>query len=71
MMAPPSRIHQAILMEVSRQLANFLDGKPCKVYPAPFAVRLFEGEADKPEDIAKVYTLDGCFLELAKVFAAE
>lgn len=42
MMAPPSRVHQEILTEITRQLANFLEGKRCKVYPAPFAVQLFE-----------------------------
>lgn len=51
MMSPPTRIHQEILMELSRQLANFLEGKKCKVYPAPFAVRLFEKEGDTPEDV--------------------
>ena len=51
MMAPPTRIHQEILMELSRQLANFLEGKKCKVYPAPFAVRLFEKSGDTPEDV--------------------
>ena len=51
MMAPPTRIHQEILMELSRQLANFLEGKKCKVYPAPFAVRLFEKDGDTPENV--------------------
>lgn len=51
MMAPPSRIHQEILMEITRQLANFLEGKRCKVYPAPFGVRLFEKNGDTPEDV--------------------
>ncbi|MDR2095401.1 MAG: Uma2 family endonuclease [Treponema sp.] len=41
MMAPPSRMHQEILGELFTQLHNFLKGKPCKVYPAPFGVRLF------------------------------
>ena len=40
LMAPPSSVHQKILTELLRQLANFLDGKPCEVYPAPFAVNL-------------------------------
>jgi Uma2 family endonuclease len=44
MMAPPSRRHQAVIMEISRQLANFLRGKPCKVFPAPFGVHLNEEE---------------------------
>ena len=51
MMSPPTRIHQKILMELSRQLANFLEGKKCEVYPAPFAVRPFEKDGDSPEDV--------------------
>ena len=51
MMAPPTRIHQEILMELSRQLANFLEGKKYKVYPAPFAVRLLEKDGDAPDDV--------------------
>lgn len=58
LMAPPSSVHQKILTELLRQLANFLDGKPCEVYPAPFAVRLFEGESDRPEDVATVVEPD-------------
>ena len=47
-MSAPNTSHQAILMELSRQFANFLVGKQCKVYPAPFDVRLFyeEDESD-------------------------
>ena len=41
MMSPsPLRAHQAISMELSRQFAAFLYGKPCKVFAAPFDVRL-------------------------------
>lgn len=58
MMAPPSRIHQEILTELTRQLANFLEGKPCKVYPAPFGVRLFENDGDAPEDVNTVVEPD-------------
>lgn len=41
--AAPSRMHQEILMYLSKQIANFIDqhGGSCKVYPAPFAVKLF------------------------------
>ena len=39
-MAAPSQIHQEISRELLRQFANFLRGKPCKVFAAPFAVRL-------------------------------
>jgi len=51
MMAPPSRIHQEIMMELSAQLHEYLRGKHCKVYPAPFGVRLFEEDGDYPEDV--------------------
>jgi len=51
MMAPPARVHQEILTELTRQLANYLEGKRCKVYPAPFGVRIFEEDGDDPEDV--------------------
>lgn len=58
MMAPPSTAHQAILMEMSRQLANYLDGKNCKVFPAPFAVRLFSDRDKRDEDVNTVVEPD-------------
>lgn len=58
MMAPPSRAHQKISMEISRQLANYLVGKKCEVYAAPFAVRLFETEGDTPENVKTVFEPD-------------
>ena len=51
MMAPPSRVHQKAVMELSAQLHAYLKGKKCEVYPAPFAVRLFEQDGDRPEDV--------------------
>lgn len=36
----PSRLHQEILVELGRQFSNYLLGKTCKVYVAPFDVRL-------------------------------
>lgn len=51
MMAPPSRVHQEISGEIFRQLANYLEGKRCRVYAAPFAVRLFERDVEAPEDV--------------------
>ena len=35
----PSRRHQAVLVELTRIIANYLKGKPCHVYCAPFDVR--------------------------------
>ena len=40
LMSAPSVAHQSVLMELSRQLANFLVGKKCKVLAAPFDVCL-------------------------------
>lgn len=59
MMAEPSRIHQAVSGEIFRQLANYLLGKKCKVYAAPFGVRLFEkpDEKGKPVSPDKVTTV--------------
>ena len=51
LMASPFRVHQEISGELFRQLANFLEGKKCRVYAAPFAVRLFEKDGDNPEDV--------------------
>lgn len=36
----PSRIHQEILTNIFGPVYNILKGKPCRVYPAPFDVRL-------------------------------
>ena len=58
MMATPSRIHQKISGELFRQLANYLEGKKCEVYAAPFGVRLFEQDGDRPEDVDTVVEPD-------------
>jgi len=49
MMSAPATQHQAILMEISRQLANFLLDKPCNVYPAPFGVHLNKDTVFQPD----------------------
>lgn len=51
MMAPSSRVHQEISGALFTQLYNFLEGKECRVYAAPFAVRLFEQDGIPPEDV--------------------
>ena len=51
MMAPPVRAHQETLTALMGQLYDYLKGKKCKVYAAPFAVRLFERDGDYPEDV--------------------
>ena len=41
MMAPPETIHQDIVGELFAILHNYLNGKACRAYIAPFGVRLF------------------------------
>ena len=40
-------------MELSRQLANYFTGKPCKVFPAPFDVRLFYEEDESDDTVVQ------------------
>jgi Uma2 family endonuclease len=49
MMSSPLVVHQAVSGEIHRQIANFLLGKPCRVFAAPLDVRLFPHE-DKSDD---------------------
>lgn len=56
--AAPSPVHQLICGELHRQFANYLQGKPCKAYPAPFCVRLVKGDEKQNEDIKQVVEPD-------------
>ena len=51
-MAPaPTRKHQIVVGELFRQIANTLEGKPCRPYIAPFDVRLKQaGQPDHKTD---------------------
>ena len=51
MMAPPTRAHQKAVAALTGQFYDYLKGKKCEVYPAPFAVRPFERDSDSPEDV--------------------
>lgn len=57
-MEAPTTAHQSISFELSRQLGNFLVGKQCKAFSAPFDVRLFEKDGDKPENVDTVVQPD-------------
>jgi len=48
MVPAPSTEHQSILMELSTQFGSYLKGKRCKVFAAPFDVRL---NADTDDNI--------------------
>lgn len=45
-MSAPSRIHQEILNSINNTIYNYIRSKNgnCKVYPAPFAVKLFQDD---------------------------
>ena len=58
MMAGPTFTHQEILGEIYTQLKIFLRDKPCKAVVAPFDVRLFAKEDDKPANIDTVVQPD-------------
>lgn len=58
MLASPSTTHQLISGELCRQFGNYLEGRKCRVIAAPFDVRLFEREGDRPEDVQTVVQPD-------------
>lgn len=53
----PSTKHQAISMELGRQIANYLRDKECQVFAAPFDVRL-PLNAEKDEEIYNIVQPD-------------
>ena len=57
-LAAPSSRHQSVSFEIARQLGNYLLGKPCRAFAAPFDVRLFEEEGQGPEDVYTVVQPD-------------
>lgn len=58
LMAPaPSRRHQELIVNLLLQIGNQLEARPCKVYTAPFDVRLPSGQ-ENDEDIRTVVQPD-------------
>jgi len=49
MMSPPLTKHQSVSGELFFQIRTYLEGKTCKVFAAPFGVRLFP-KKDKSDD---------------------
>jgi Uma2 family endonuclease len=60
MMSSPTEWHQRILMSISNQLWNFLEGKKCSVYCAPFDVRLFPQDDDMDDTVVQPDILVVC-----------
>ena len=57
-LAAPSDVHQRISMALSAQLYNYLRGKQCQAYAAPFDVRIFEEQGDSPDNVDTVLQPD-------------
>jgi Uma2 family endonuclease len=55
----PNRLHQELTLEIARELANYLKGKACRVYVAPFDVRL-PRKSKNDTDIITVVQPDVC-----------
>ena len=45
----PSRFHQNVVLELATIIKNWLKGKPCQIYIAPFDVRL--ADPDDPDEL--------------------
>jgi Uma2 family endonuclease len=52
-MAAPSWYHQSISVELTTQFHTFFRGKPCKVFSAPFDVRLFYQEDGRDDTVVQ------------------
>lgn len=62
LMAAPSRVHQGISSNLHRVLSNKLWKSTCKVYAAPFDVRLQHFSATQNKDITTVVQPDLCVI---------
>ncbi len=61
-MAAPSSTHQTISSNLSGTFWNFLRKKPCKVFVAPFDVRLYENGEKENKKVHTVVQPDICVI---------
>jgi Uma2 family endonuclease len=61
-MAAPSRKHQGISMRLTKPFINALYQTPCKVYAAPFDVRLMRLDKGKNKEVTTVVQPDLCVI---------
>lgn len=57
-MSSPSLDHQTVSGELFLQIGTYLRGKKCRVFYAPFDVRIFEQDGDLPQDVRTVLQPD-------------
>ena len=53
MMSPPLTIHQRIIGRLFTKIHNFLEGKTCEVFAAPFGVRLFPQDDNNDDAVVE------------------
>lgn len=58
----PAPFHQRVSINLSTLFHNFLKKKKCKVYPAPFDVRLPDNNKKKDSDVITVVQPDICII---------
>src|SRR4051812_44591789 len=63
----PGSYHQTISIDISSQLWNFLKGKKCRVYAAPFDVRLPKNSIDDKEIFTVVQPDISVVCDLTKI----
>jgi Uma2 family endonuclease len=61
-MSAPARIHQRVSGKFFNKIANFLEGKLCEVYSAPFDVRLTPLKRNKSNKVHTVVQPDLCVI---------
>ncbi len=69
-MSVPTSRHQQYSTNLVIEIGRFLKGKPCRVYAAPFDVRLITGGANGDQQIKTVVQPDICVVcDLSKIDA--
>jgi len=55
MLAAPTTQHQRISAYLQYHMFDYLEGKPCEVFSAPFGVRLFPEEQERKKKTLRIY----------------
>jgi Uma2 family endonuclease len=67
-MSAPTEAHQQCSMNLSREISLQLKGRPCRVYAAPFDVRLLRSTGNGDAQVQTVVQPDLCVIcDLAKI----
>ncbi|MBO2008602.1 Uma2 family endonuclease [Hymenobacter negativus] len=61
-MAGSSRLHQVYSLNIAAEIRQYLKGKPCQVYVAPFDVRLNTAGVNGDQEITTVVQPDICVI---------